>query len=195
MRQTNMLCSNSLLHSPPNATQPTSLRKQHSRPLHNFQSRILQLSLQKGMEAVNVEAADVAVVQILQPRADATYAPHLPISSDAADKAACPPLVENADMVAAWHQSRNKTCSAIQHQCTPTSPNIMQIGMCVFLVVLMLKMDICPKHALPPGDVLITRRDTIGIIRSSTLRRGTTRAPKQCTRVSCPLRDGVGQSR
>jgi hypothetical protein len=60
-----MLCSNSLLHSPPNAEQPTSLRKQHSHPLHNFQSRILQCSLQKGVEAVKVEAADAAVVQIL----------------------------------------------------------------------------------------------------------------------------------
>jgi hypothetical protein len=187
-----MLCSNSLLHSPPNTTQPTSLCKQHSHPLHNFQSQISQHSLQKGVEAVDVEASDVAVVQIIQPRAYATYAPHSPILSDAANMAACPPLVENANTVAAWHRSCNKTCSAIWHQCTPTSPNIMQIRMCVFLAVLMSKMDIHPKHALPPGDVLITRRDLIGIIQGSTLQRGTTRAPKQCTRVSCPLCDGVG---
>jgi hypothetical protein len=89
-------------------------------PITQFQTQILQCSLQKGMEAVNMEAADVAVVQILGPRADATYTPHLPISLDAADKVACPPLVENADMVAVWHHSRNKTCRAIWHQCTPT---------------------------------------------------------------------------
>ncbi len=64
-----------------------------------------------------------------------------------------------------------------------------------FSCSLMSKMDIRPKHALPPGDMLIIRRDTTGIIEGSALRRGMTRAPKQCTRVSCPLCDGVGQSR
>ncbi len=65
--------------------------------------------------------------------------------------------------------------------------NVMQIGMYVSLVVLMLKMDICPKHALPPGDGLITRRDLIGIMWDSSLRRGVMCAPKQCTRRSCQL--------
>jgi hypothetical protein len=36
----------------------------------------------------------------------------------------------------------------------------------------MSKMDICLKHALPPGDVLITRRDSIGIIWGSILQQG-----------------------
>ena len=55
----------------------------------------------------------------------------------------------------------------------------------------MLKMDLRPKHALSPGDRLITERDSIGIIWDSSLRWGTTRAPKQCTRYSCQVCDGV----
>jgi hypothetical protein len=111
------------------------------------------------MKVVDMEAAAAGVVQILQPQADATYAPHSPISLDVADKAACPPLVEEVDGVAAWHHSHNETCCVMRHQCTPTSSNVTQLGMCVFLAGLMSKMDIHPKHALPPGDVLITRRD------------------------------------
>ncbi len=42
---------------------------------------------------------DVVGVQILQPREDATYALHLQILSNEADKAAFPPLEEEAGAV------------------------------------------------------------------------------------------------
>ena len=66
----------------------------------------------------------------------------------------------------------------------------------VFLVDLMSRMGILhQRHAPPLGDVRITRKVSIGIMWGNTSERGTMHVPKQCTRVSCPICDGVGQSR
>jgi hypothetical protein len=77
----------------------------------------------------------------------------------------------------------------------PTYLKSMQIGKCVFHAVLMLKMVIHPKHALPLGDRQITRRGLIGAMQVNTSQQGTVRALRPCTKVSCLICDGVGQSR
>jgi hypothetical protein len=64
-----------------------------------------------------------------------------------------------------------------------------------FHVDLTPRMGIPRRHAPPRGEVQITRKGSTGITRDNTSKRGTTRAPKQCTRVSYPICDGGGQSR
>jgi hypothetical protein len=59
---------------------------------------------------------------------------------------------------------------------------------------LMLKMDIHLKHAQPPGDARITKRDTHALTLGSILWRDMTRAPRQSTSHSYRPCDGVGQN-
>jgi hypothetical protein len=47
---------------------------------------------------------------------------------------------------------------AMLGRCTPTSSRNLSIRMYVFLVILMWRMDICPKHALRHGGLSTTRR-------------------------------------
>jgi hypothetical protein len=57
------------------------------------------------------------------------------------------------------------------------------------------RMDIHRRHALHLGDGQIIRKVSIEIIRDNTSQRGTMRVPRQCTKVSCLICDGVGQRR
>ena len=81
----NKLCSNSLLHSPPNATRPTHLCKQGCHPLRNFLFLILPRSTQQDVEEVDVEVIEGAFVQNLPTREAATLEPHSQILLDMAD--------------------------------------------------------------------------------------------------------------
>ncbi len=76
---------------------------------------------------------DVVVVQFLQTGEDATYSFHSQILSDAEDKAAFPPSVEEVDAVVAGHPSHNKTGHAMQPQCILISSIVMQTRMYAFL--------------------------------------------------------------
>jgi len=86
-------------------------------------------------------------------------------------------------------------CHIMQRRCTRISSRHIRTGMYVFCVDLTSRTDIHRRHAPPLGDVRITKKVSIGITRDNTLERGTTHVPTQCTRVSCQICDGVGQSR
>ena len=64
----NKPCSNSLLHSQPNATQPTTLRQQCSHQLHNSLSLILPRSIQQEGEEADVEDMGVAARKLCEHR-------------------------------------------------------------------------------------------------------------------------------
>jgi hypothetical protein len=146
--------------------------------------------------ATDVVEADVVDVQILGTLVAAMYALHLQLLLDATDRGACPPWAAEADKGAECPLSCNNPCSATLLWCTPTSSRDMQIRMCVFHAVSMSKMvGIRPKHALPPGKVQITRRGLIGTMQANTLQQGTMGALRRCTKVSCLICDGAGQSR
>jgi hypothetical protein len=83
----------------------------------------------------------------------------------------------------------------MQRRCIQTSSKNMRTGMYVFLVDLTSRMGIHQRHALHRGERQITKRVSIGTIRDNTSQQGTMRAPRQCTRVSCLICDGVGQRR
>jgi hypothetical protein len=151
--QINKPCSNSLLHSQPNATQPTNLRQQCSHRLRNSLSLIFPRSIQQEGEAVDVEDMDVVGVQTWGTQEFTTLEPHLQILFDAADKAACPPLVEVPDTVVVQYSLHNKQCHAIQHRCIRISSRSIQTRMYVFRVDLTLRMGIPRRHAPPRGDV------------------------------------------
>ena len=121
--------------------------------------------------------------------------PHSKILSDTVDKAAYPPLVEVADAVVVCYLSHNKPCQEMQHQCIQISSRNMRTGMYVFCVDLTSRTGIHQRHALHRGEGQITKKVSIGTIRDNTSQRGTMRAPRQCTKVSCLICDGVGQSR
>ena len=76
---------------------------------------------------------------------------------------------------------RNKMRHVMRRRCIPTSSKGTRTGTFVSFAVLMSKMDIHPKHAQPPGDAQITKRDTLVLTWGSILRLDMTRAPRQCT--------------
>ena len=63
--QINKPCSNSLMHSPPNATRPTNLCKQGCHPLRNFLFLMLPHSIHQDVEEGVVVVMEGVVVQIL----------------------------------------------------------------------------------------------------------------------------------
>ncbi len=70
----------------------------------------------------------------------------------------------------------------------------MRTGTFVSHVGLILRMDIHPKHAQPPGDAQIIKRDTLAHTLGSILRQDMTRAQRRCTSPSSRPCDGVGQN-
>ncbi len=83
-------------------------------------------------------------------------------------------LVEEVvDMAEADHMAADPhvhhscpTINAIMGQCTPTLLRGMPIEMYVFLVVLMWRMDIHPKHALQPGSMSTIWRGSLNLCKS-----------------------------
>jgi hypothetical protein len=88
-----------------------------------------------------------------------------------------------ADKGAECPLSRNNTHSTTRLYSTPTYSKGMQIGTSVFLEVLMSKMGICPKHAMPLGNVQIIKRDLKATMQVNTLQHGTMHALRQHTKV------------
>jgi hypothetical protein len=68
----------------------------------------------------------IQVVEMLEP--------HLQILSAAADKAACPPLVEVEDVVVVRFRLHNKPGHEMRHQCTRISSRHIRTGMYVSCV-------------------------------------------------------------
>ena len=151
--QINKPCSNSLLYSQPNATQPTNLRQQYSHRLRNSLSLILPHSIQQEEEEVDVVDMGVVGVQTWGIQEVITRKPHSQILSNAADKAACPPLVEVPNAVVMHYSLHNKPCHAMQHRCILISSRSSQTGMYVFRVDWTSRMGIPQRHAPPRGDV------------------------------------------
>ena len=98
-----------------------------------------------GRRGGNVDAESV------QTR-DATGVHHLQILWVVVTKVAYPPL-EGEGM----GRSHNKMRHVMRRRCIPILLKDMQTGTFVSHVGLMLRMDIHPKHAQPPGDAQISR--------------------------------------
>ena len=60
-----------------------------------------------------VEVQTLELIQVVE-----TLEPHLQILLDAADKEACPPLMEVGDVVVVQFRSHNKPGHTMQHRCT-----------------------------------------------------------------------------
>ena len=71
-----------------------------------------------------VDGQTLGQIQVVE-----TLEPHLQILSAAADKAACPPLVEVAGVEVVRLRSRNKPNHEMQHRCTRISSSHMRTGM------------------------------------------------------------------
>ena len=125
-----------------------------------------------------VDVQTLGLIQVVE-----TLEPHLQI------------LVEVGDVVVVRFRLHNKPGHAMRRRCTLISSRHIRTGMYVFCVDLTSRTDIHRRHAPPLGDVRITKKVLIEIMRDNTLEQGTTRALRQCTRVSCQICDGVGQSR
>ena len=159
-------------------------------PMQQFTIQNLACSSLKDLELVEGKE-DVDVASML-PMQDAKAIHHLLISLGAVARVACPPLEVGVEAV--LRRLHNKMCYITRRQCIPTSSNGTQTGTFVSLAVLMLKMDIHLKHAQPPGDARITKRDTHALTLGSILWRDMTRAPRRCTSHSYQPCDGVGQN-
>ena len=189
LRQINRQCNNSLRHLHQHATQRISIQCQPHHPCSNSPSQILARSSLQDLESVEGKE-DMDKASVLTP--DARGVHHLIILSDAVARGAYPPL--EAVVEALMCCSHNNIRHVTWRQCILSSSNGTQTGTFVSLAVLMLKMDIRPKHAQPPGDAQITKRDTPTLTLGSIMWRDVMRAPRQCTSHSYQPCDGVVQS-
>jgi len=118
---------------------------------------------------------------------------HLQISWVVVTKVAYP-LLEGAGVGVALRRLHNKMHHVMRHRCIPIKLKGMQTGTFVSLVGLMLRMDIHPKYAQPPGDARIIKRDTLAPTLGSIFWQDMTRARRGCTSPSYRPCDGVGQN-
>ncbi len=188
-RRINKQRNSSLRRLRQRATQGISL-PQHHHPCNNSPSQVLAhsslqvLDLEADLEDVDAES--------VQTRED-TGVHHLQILWVGVTKVAYPPL-EGEGGEAVLRRSHNKMHHVMQRQCIPILLKDMRTGTFVSRVVLILRMDIRPKHAQPPGDAQIIKRDTLSQTLGSILRQDMTRARRRCTSPSSRPCDGVEQN-
>jgi hypothetical protein len=157
--------------------------------LLDLTSQLSPHSFLTASHMVKAVAKEVVQAPVLHSQANATHVHHLQtIWSIKALKVACLPLMvgEVVDMPELYHCAADPhlhhfcpTICAMLDQCTPTSSRTLPIGMYVFLVVLMWRMDIHPKHALQHGGMSTTRRGSIVPTQINTSLRGMMRSQRQ----------------